>query len=104
MCGPRRQTARIPEDATVDQVDDYHGTKVADPYRWLEDLDSLRPLRGQGPERRDVRLPQENPRARQDRQRLTKLWDYEKFGLPGKEANRYFYTRNAGLQNQAVLY
>jgi len=40
MCGPRRQTARIPKTATVDQVDDYTA-QVADPYRWLEDLDPL---------------------------------------------------------------
>jgi len=88
-----------------DQVDDYHGVKVADPYRWLEDLDS--------PETRSW-VEAENkltfaflesiPQRTAIKDRLTKLWNYEKYGIPFKEGNRYFYTRNSGLQNQAVLY
>src|SRR5918998_6249043 len=88
-----------------DQVDDYHGVKVADPYRWLEDLDS--------PETR-AWVEAENkltfsfleaiPQRTAIKDRLTKLWNYEKYGIPNKEGNRYFYTRNSGLQNQAVLY
>jgi prolyl oligopeptidase len=88
-----------------DQTDDYHGVKVADPYRWLEDLDS--------PETR-AWVEAENKltfgflEAISGRiaikDRLTKLWNYEKYGTPFKEGNRYFYTRNSGLQNQAVLY
>src|SRR5690349_24830745 len=88
-----------------DQTDDYHGVKVADPYRWLEDLDS--------PETR-AWVEAENkltfgflesiPGRTAIKDRLTKLWNYEKYGTPFKEGNRYFYTRNSGLQNQAVLY
>ena len=88
-----------------DQTDDYHGTTVADPYRWLEDLDS--------PETRNW-VEAENklsfgflasiPARNTIKERLTKLWNYEKYGIPFKEGNRYFYTRNSGLQNQAVLY
>ncbi len=88
-----------------DQVDDYHGTKVADPYRWLEDLDS---------EETRAWVEAENkmsfgflasiPERNSIKERLTKLWNYEKYGIPFKESNRYFYTRNSGLQNQAVLY
>ena len=89
-----------------DTVDDYHGTKVADPYRPLG-----RPrLRGdaglgRGREQSHVRLSGDDPRPRAARRdRLTKLWDYEKFGMPLQEGGRYFYTRNSGLQNQSVLY
>jgi len=88
-----------------DQVDDYHGVKVADPYRWLEDLDS---------EETRAWVEAENklsfaylasiPARTALKDRLTKLWNYEKYGIPFKEGNRYFYTRNSGLQNQAVLY
>ena len=88
-----------------DQTDDYHGVKVADPYRWLEDLDS--------PETR-AWVEAENkltfgflesiPQRTAIKDRLTKLWNYEKYGIPFREGKRYFYTRNSGLQNQAVLY
>jgi prolyl oligopeptidase len=88
-----------------DQVDDYHGVKVADPYRWLEDLDS---------EETRAWVEAENklsfaylaaiPARTALKDRLTKLWNYEKYGTPFKEGNRYFYTRNSGLQNQSVLY
>ncbi len=88
-----------------DQVNNYHGVKVADPYRWLEDLDS---------EETRAWVEAENkltfgflasiPERNAIKDRLTKLWNYEKYGIPFKEGNRYFYTRNSGLQNQAVLY
>jgi len=88
-----------------DQVDDYHGVKVADPYRWLEDLDS---------EETRAWVEAENklsfaylgsiPARTALKDRLTKLWNYEKYDIPFKEGGRYFYTRNSGLQNQAVLY
>ena len=88
-----------------DQVDDYHGTKVADPYRWLEDLDSEETRAWVEAENKLsfgflAAIPERNP----IKDRLTKLWNYEKYGIPFKEGNRYFYTRNSGLQNQAVLY
>lgn len=102
-----RMTFEYPETATVNQVDDYHGTEVADPYRWLEG---------------DVR---ENPavkawvdaqnavtfaylRGIEEREaiekRLTELWDYERYGLPTRSGGRYFYGYNDGLQNQNVVY
>ncbi len=93
-----------PKAKTVDQVDDYHGVKVADPYRWLEDTDS--------PETHDW-VEAENkvtfsyleqiPYRGAIRERLTKLWNYERFTVPGQEGGRYFYERNNGLQNQNVL-
>jgi len=88
-----------------EQVDDYHGVKVADPYRWLEDLDSNETKAWVEAENKlsfgylDV-----IPSRSVVKDRLTKLWNYEKFGVPFKEGNRYFYSRNSGLQNQSVLY
>jgi prolyl oligopeptidase len=88
-----------------DTVDDHHGTKVADPFRPLEDPDS--------PETRTW-IEAENkvtfnyldriPERKVLKDRLTKLWNYEKFGIPRKEGTRYLYTYNTGLQNQSVLY
>ena len=88
-----------------DQVDDYHGVKVADPYRWLEDLDSEETRNWVEAENKLsfgylAAIPERNTL----KERLTKLWNYEKYGIPFKEGSRYFYTRNSGLQNQAVLY
>ena len=88
-----------------DQVDDYHGVKVADPYRWLEDLDSEETRNWVEAENKLsfgylAAIPERNML----KERLTKLWNYEKYGIPFKEGSRYFYTRNSGLQNQAVLY
>ena len=94
-----------PDARKAGDVDDYHGKKVPDPYRWLEDPDS--------PETR-AWVAAENkvtfgflgsiPAREAIKARLTKLWDYEKFGIPTVEGGRYFYSRNSGLQNQGVLY
>ena len=88
-----------------DQIDDYHGTKVADPYRWLEDLDSVETRNWVEAENKlSFGFLASIPARNTIKERLTKLWNYEKYGIPFKEGNRYFYTRNSGLQNQAVLY
>ncbi len=88
-----------------DQMDDYHGTKVADPYRWLEDLDSEETRNWVEAENKlSFGYLASIPARNTLKERLTKLWNYEKYGIPFKEGNRYFYTRNSGLQNQAVLY
>lgn len=94
-----------PLTSTVDQVDTFYGTEVADPYRWLEDLD--------GPATREWIEAQneltydyldEIPFRGAIRDRLEELWNYEKFGVPREEGGRYFYSYNDGLQNQSVLY
>ena len=88
-----------------DQVDDYHGTKVADPYRWLEDLDSEETRNWvEAQNKLSFGYLGSIPARNALKERLTKLWNYEKYGIPFKEGNRYFYTRNSGLQNQSVLY
>lgn len=98
---------RYPDTRTVGQIDDYYGVRVADPYRWLEE---------------DVResaavadwVERENaltfdyltgiPERPAIRKRLSALWDYERYSVPVSAGGRYFYRRNDGLQNQAVLY
>ena len=89
----------------IEQIDDYHGTQVEDAYRWLEDADA---------EETKVWVEAQNQvtfeylneiTVRETiKQRLTQLWDYEKYGIPFKEGDRYFYFKNDGLQNQSVLY
>jgi prolyl oligopeptidase len=99
------KTNNYPLARKGDQVDDYHGVKVADPYRWLEDLDSTETCAWVEAENKLTFAFLESIPARTAiKDRLTKLWNYEKYGIPFKEGNRYFYTRNSGLQNQAVLF
>ncbi len=87
------------------QVDDYHGTKVADPYRWLEDPDSAESRAWIEAENKVTFAFLHGIPAREKIQkRLTELWNYERFGIPFREGGRYFITRNDGLQNQGVLY
>lgn len=94
-----------PPSPTVDQVDDYHGMEVADPYRWLEDPDSDQ-SRSWIEAQNQVTFGYLDTISERDRikARLTELWNYEKFGIPFKKGDRYFYFKNDGLQNQSVLY
>ncbi|MFN2291913.1 MAG: prolyl oligopeptidase family serine peptidase [Anaerolineae bacterium] len=94
-----------PQTKTIDQVDDYHGTLVADPYRWLEDPDSAETrawIQAQNALTFEYlgRIPERD----QIRERLTELWDFAKAWAPVKRGGRYFQLRNTGLQNQDVLY
>jgi prolyl oligopeptidase len=94
-----------PTSQKVDQVDDYHGTKVSDPYRWLEDPDSDETKAWvEAQNQVTFSYLNEIPVREKIKQRLTQLWDYEKYSLPFKEGDRYFYFKNDGLQNQSVLY
>ena len=103
--GATNGALRYPETRKAEQVDSYHGVRVADPYRWLEDTDS--PETRKWIEAQNAltfgyldRIP-ERPRIKQ---RLTELWDYPKYGVPFKRGGLYFYYENSGLQNQSVLY
>ncbi|AMJ67953.1 prolyl endopeptidase [Hymenobacter sp. PAMC 26628] len=96
---------KYPVARKTDQVDDYFGTKVPDPYRWLESLDT--------PETK-AWVTAENevtfgylgqiPFRDKIRDRLTKLWNYERYGVPEQVGERLVFSKNDGLQNQAVLY
>src|SRR6478752_10115173 len=87
------------------QTDDYHGTKVADPYRDLENVDS---------EATKKWIEAENkltfdylatiPERKKINEKMTALWNYEKFTVPFHDGGRYFFSKNTGLQNQNVVF
>jgi prolyl oligopeptidase len=86
-------------------VDNYFGTPVADPYRWMEDLDSGKTRDWAAAENRlTFGFLEKLPQRAWFRERLEKLWNTPKFGLPHREGGRLFFERNDGLQNQPVLY
>jgi prolyl oligopeptidase len=96
-----------PETERGNVVETQFGVPVADPYRWLENDVRTDPKVAEWVARQNAvtgaylaTLP-----ARETfEQRLRTLYDYERFGVPRKAGNRYFYSRNSGLQNQAVLF
>jgi prolyl oligopeptidase len=93
-----------PQAKRGDQVDDYHGTKVPDPYRWLEDTDSADTHAWVEAENKvTFGYLDQLPYRQAIHDRLTKLWNYERFTVPEQEGGRYFFQHNNGLQNQNVL-
>lgn len=98
-------TIEYPQARRDDTVDDYHGISVRDPYRWLEDTNSEETAAWIDEQNKTTFAYLEQIPAREGiRDRLTELWNYERFGRPLKRGGRYFFTRNDGLQNQGVLY
>jgi prolyl oligopeptidase len=105
LCAQTLPRLNYPPAPKSDQVDDYHGVKIADPYRSLENADAPSTQKW---------IEQENeltfswlakvPNREAIRTQLTSLWNYEKFGGLSKAGSHYFYFHNSGLQNQAVLY
>jgi prolyl oligopeptidase len=96
---------KYPEAAKGDVVEDYHGTKVADPYRWLEDPDSKETQAWVGQENELTRSYIDSYGAREGiEDRLKTLFNYERYSLPTRYGDRYYYSKNDGLQNQSVLY
>lgn len=94
-----------PPTQRIDQIDDYHGTNISDPYRWLEDVDSpetLNWIRQQN--ELTFGFLEKIPTRTQIHDELTKLWDYAKASSPYKKGGRFFQFRNSGLQNQDILY
>ena len=100
-----KQPLTYPTISKSDQIDNYHGTAVADPYRALEDPDTEE-TKAWVEAQNQVTFSYLNEISAREKikQRLTKLWDYEKYGTPFKEGESYFYFKNDGLQNQSVLY
>jgi prolyl oligopeptidase len=102
---PKQTKLEYPKTKKTDVVDNYFGTKVADPYRWLEDDNS---------EETAEWVKQQNaltfdylskiPFRETIKKRLTEIWNYPKYGVPFKKKNFYFFFKNDGMQNQSVLY
>ncbi|MFM1768861.1 MAG: hypothetical protein RJA22_1390 [Verrucomicrobiota bacterium] len=94
-----------PVTARQPLVETLHGIAVPDPYRWLED-DHAAETKAWVQEQNKVTFAYLDaiPERAAIRQRLTRLWNYERYGVPAREGGRYLITRNDGLQNQSVLY
>ena len=94
-----------PESKKVDQVDDYFGTKVADPYRWLED-DRTPEVQAWIEAQNKVTFAYLDriPYREKLKARLTELYNYPRISAPFRRGDTYFFTKNDGLQNQSVYY
>ena len=94
-----------PNTKKVDTVTNYFGTQVKDPYRWLEDDMSEETARWVEKQNKTTFDYLDNIPFREAlKQRLTKLWNYEKVGAPFKEGEYSYFYKNDGLQNQYVIY
>lgn len=103
--GDTRMT--YPETKKIEHVDDYHGTKISDPYRWLEeDVRHSKDVAAWVEAQNKVTFAflESIPQREAIKARLTELWNYEKYGVPFKAGGKYYYFKNDGLQNQSVLY
>ena len=101
----KQNTITYPQTRTINQVDNYFGTTVSDPYRWLEDLDSKEVLNW-AHSQQDVtqKYLDKIPFTDKIDNILKSNWDYERMGMPFHRKNRYFYYHNTGLQNHSILY
>ncbi len=99
-------TILYPETRTDESVsDNYFGTEVADPYRWLEDDNSDETARWIEAQNKITFTYLENiPQRNAIKERLTEMWDYEKVSAPFKRGEKYYFYKNEGLQNQSALY
>src|SRR3954466_4995543 len=94
-----------PATKKADVVDDYFGTKVADPYRWMEALDSADVAAWVAAENAVTAAHLSAlPIRAHFVKRITALWDYPRVSVPVHEGGRYFYQKNSGLERQPPLY
>lgn len=94
-----------PKTKKVNQTDDYFGTKIEDPYRWLEDDNSAETKAWVEEENKlTYSYLDKIPYRSKIKQRLTEIWNYNKATVPFKKGDRFFWYKNNGLQNQNVLY
>jgi prolyl oligopeptidase len=105
LCAPARGPGGYPITPKTNVVDTYHGVAVEDPYRWLED-DNAPATKAWVEAQNAVTMPylQSLPGRQAIYNRLKKLWNFERYGVPFSEGGRYFYSKNDGLQNQSVVY
>lgn len=98
-------TVNYPETKTVEHTDVYHGEKLKDPYRWLEDDLAADTKEWVKQENEVTSGYLENIPFRDDiRERLENLWNYERYSAPFKEGRYTYFSKNDGLQNQSVIY
>ena len=96
---------KYPETKKVTQVDDYFGTKVSDPYRWLEDDKSDETAAWVAAENKVTQdYLSKIPFREEVRKKLEEMWNYPKYSSPRKVGEYYYYYKNDGLQNQSVMY
>jgi prolyl oligopeptidase len=101
----QRQALLYPPAKKGDVVDDYHGTKVPDPYRWMEDLDSQEVSAWVAAQNEVTNHYLANLPARGSfKERISVLWDYPKTTMPTVEAGTLFYRQNSGLQKQPPIF
>ncbi|NOZ39709.1 MAG: S9 family peptidase, partial [Planctomycetes bacterium] len=103
----KESTLKYPATRRVDQVDTFHGVEVPDPYRWLEEDVRNSEEVAQWVEKQSAfarKYLDDLPSLEMFRERLTKLWNFERFSVPSQKNGKYFFYKNDGLQNQSVLY
>jgi prolyl oligopeptidase len=99
------QTLAYPETKKADVVETLHGQKIADPYRWLEDPNAKDTAAWVDAQNAVTFAYLETiPTRAVVRERLTKLWNYERYGVPSRQGDWYIFSKNDGLQNQSVIY
>ena len=105
-CGTKERTYNYPvAHKDIFAVDDFHGTLVSDPYRWLEDADSYGTTSWVKRQNKLTNRYLADAGDTDDfKNRLTELYDYPRYSAPSKKADRYFFYKNTGLQKQSVLY
>jgi prolyl oligopeptidase len=101
---PTPRAYAYPAAAKGTVVDDYHGTKVPDPYRWMDKADDPALVAWVDAENALTRKVLDRPERAAIEKRLTELYDYPKFGVPYHRGPYYFFSKNSGLQNQPVYY
>lgn len=102
---PAASALAYPASRTVDQVDTYHGVQVADPYRWLEDIDSADTKAWiEAQNKVTFSYLEQIPERERIAARLTEIWNFTRWGAPFREGKQWFWFKNNGLQNQSVLY
>lgn len=105
MLGAVEANVKYPDTKKVNQIDDYFGTRVEDPYRWLED-DNSNETKAWVQEENTVTSAYlaAIPFRDKIKKRLEEMWSYAKYSSPFREGNYYYFYKNDGLQNQPVLY
>ena len=95
----------ITKTTKIDHTDNYFGTTVSDPYRWMEN-DTAASVAAWVKEENKITFDYLGTIAEREpiRKQLTTLWNYEKYTTPYKRGGRYFFSKNNGLQNQFVVY